>query len=586
MKQSLLSNSQSQDSFLPVIPSPRFGFDRTLKVFKSRKETQDPLVNSRTSKRNSDTKIIKEAEVRPDIKSLMSQYHSFSKEANKIRKSSILKKYKISPSINLKETSKQLKNSSITKTYSRNKQHFDNALEASAVVSINRKIHDTVKDIVTSKQSLEYMDRFNTQSDIIIKNSLMTNVTVRTRVSQLEIEESPLELEVKRSIGATKDAFLSRKLPFNIKLIPTLGERFGAGKQMCFVEWEGEVFIFGGESNINRNDLFSLDLKEKLLNKVVLTGLSTTGRVGSTAGVFDDKMYIYGGSFLEPSLLKIDLKTNKMTVVDVPDLVERRKNQVGAIIGRHLYVSGGINKKGKVVRDSFLIDLSSLDLTIIKDRKDTPFLARTAHCLVIHDKLFRMPTSIDIYDMPKVAKCYRRFKHQGIYVFGGINEDYALNDQLYCIKLGTKAFKYKELPTIGKGPVARTDASLTYCSAFSLLILHGGQDGKQCLNDMFVLDLENMHWKRLEIKNELLIPRKEHLAFFNKGNLYVLGGMSENYFPKGDLLRVDFGLTGGVKKKIKVVQEQDFTENQKRKAIEGINKQLKKKLKIVLKKND
>lgn len=107
--------------------------------------------------------------------------------------------------------------------------------------------------------------------------------------------------------------------------------------------------------------------------------------------------------------------------------------------------------------------------------------------------------------------------------------------------------------TIGSIPKARAGHSCTYIphdqsiesslrsnsSNSDKLLVLGGGDGENFLNDVHILDIETMTWKTLYTAGNSPSPRSRHTATLVNNLLYVIGGGGDNSAVFNDVYTLD-----------------------------------------------
>jgi len=115
---------------------------------------------------------------------------------------------------------------------------------------------------------------------------------------------------------------------------------------------------------------------------------------------------------------------------------------------------------------------------------------------------------------------------------------------LYSLSL--KDLKWKKLATKGESPLPRNGQVQIYDSKTHSLVMYGGigtdKTGKEMVfNDVWVLDLAKLQWKKVEAKGIKIEPRCNHCGVYDpvKHRMIVFGGgaMMDKQFS--DLLALD-----------------------------------------------
>jgi len=106
-----------------------------------------------------------------------------------------------------------------------------------------------------------------------------------------------------------------------------------------------------------------------------------------------------------------------------------------------------------------------------------------------------------------------------IYYFGGGDGNKALNETYI---LDTEKYYWELLKTEGQLPGPRGYHTTNLFGNNGKIYLYGGSDGQECLNDIYVLDINTSKWTKKTISNPL--PCWSHSATVVGSWLFVFGG--------------------------------------------------------------
>lgn len=123
-------------------------------------------------------------------------------------------------------------------------------------------------------------------------------------------------------------------------------------------------------------------------------------------------------------------------------------------------------------------------------------------------------------------------------VFGGTNGSEKVND-LHVLDLRTKEWSRPKCD--GIPPAPRESHTATVVDDNKLVIFGGSGEGEaNYLNDLHVLDLSTMSWTSPEVKGELPAPRDSHVAAAIGNKLFVYGGdCGDRYQGEVNVLDMD-----------------------------------------------
>ena len=419
---------------------------------------------------------------------------------------------------------------------------FNNPIDSANRLEGNKRIYSKVKDILIEKQSDEYIDIFKSKTDFLIRTAIMDKVSVKVKpfVQTSQSQRNVFNLKEQNEQFKVRNTLVNCLAEVESNLVSFGNTRFGAGQMMAISYNDKEAWIFGGVSHSARTSLFGLNLKENRFYSIVYSGFVTTGRVGASMSYLEDRLFVFGGNF-EEDILRIDLKDSKVSHIVLNGVVEQRKHHVGVCLGTSLFVFGGLNKEGNVLNDCHVISLKTMELEEMKQKGKSPFISNCAYDLVYPKQQLKEATSakVSLLDFPDCFEWQSRYKNKGIYMFGGYNEKNKITNKLYCIEFDQKTFKVIQLNPTGETPKRRVNASLNYFDDLHLVILHGGQDTHECLDDTFALDLIKMEWKKLSVASSLSMPRSGHVGIADNCRLLLLGGISNNKYVPSDFLSID-----------------------------------------------
>jgi hypothetical protein len=123
-----------------------------------------------------------------------------------------------------------------------------------------------------------------------------------------------------------------------------------------------------------------------------------------------------------------------------------------------------------------------------------------------------------------------------IYIFGGQDASTRFNDVCSYDLEKTQWFK---LDTFGEVPSRRFGHTGVVHEASKRLIVFGGWNGRDTLNDVHSLNLETNEWTKLETSGVSPPHRYRHTAVICGDNMFVFGGVDKSHSRFNDLQRLD-----------------------------------------------
>lgn len=318
-----------------------------------------------------------------------------------------------------------------------------------------------------------------------------------------------------------------------------------------------KIILFGGENNKSLNDLWECSLltpnkidKKYIWKKILLNDDIPPPRKGHTMKYFQGNLYIFGGIVEDmPNKVREDILIYNLSEKKFSIDYTLNKNGVGwrsyhiaEIIGPQMFIYGGADEKGNIVANPFALDL--FDMKWIQAKFTTDDLPKRKYhssCLVFPQNkrnsnkffLFKVYNESTIYNTNKILA-------EGIYIFGGINENYVCNNDLLIIKRGKPLQLFKGMYQ-GVPPSPRCQCSMNFFEKLNVVIIYGGKndkmkDGPSYFNDMFFLDVETLSWINIEFNDNIYPARAAHCSCLSDNELIIFGGKNEDYFLKSDLL--------------------------------------------------
>lgn len=323
-----------------------------------------------------------------------------------------------------------------------------------------------------------------------------------------------------------------------------------------------KLYVFGGLGGKKLNDLWECVLTH---NKIVWSKVEIKGemrpypRFGHSMHL-DDKniLYIIGGiaqqianevTIENEILVMFDLNKKKyISYNDKNCKVSFRRSHNSIMIGHIIMISGGIDINNNYLSDCWLFNTetrqwSPLD---IKGRMPPPLGYHSSVLAFEKDRL--IDANSPIYAKPQsFGMNLPDIKEEGVFFFGGMNDNRIPTNMLYVMKIGQKPVEFY-IPTVyGQPPYPRISATMNFYSPLNMIIIHGGRNDTvtpSFYNDYYLIDLETMNWIRPKFADtdEISIDRAEHCSFINQTKLYIFGGVNISSFMNFDfeIVNLDF----------------------------------------------
>ena len=219
-----------------------------------------------------------------------------------------------------------------------------------------------------------------------------------------------------------------------------------------------------------------------------------------------------------------------------------RKNHVSLLIGSQIFLYGGVNQNEIYLGDCWVYNLRVPGWSVVEISGRIP-PALGFHCCTLgleKEQLYN--PKLTIYKVPEsTRKTVPVLKCEGVFFFGGMNDNRKPTNLFFVMKLGKKQMEFEIPKTFGEPPSPRISASIDFYPNLNFLILHGGRNDlieHSFMNDFYVLDLETMHWIKASFVKDIPIERAEHKSLIFGNKLLILGGVNMNSF-----MNFDFSIT-------------------------------------------
>jgi hypothetical protein len=239
--------------------------------------------------------------------------------------------------------------------------------------------------------------------------------------------------------------------------------------------------------------------------------------------------------------------------------VKWRRNHIAHAVGGNMLVHGGILETEKTTNEIILLEFSTLQWTSCITKGKSPFLAYHCSELVLENERLNKVT-YNIYKGSQLieGKNSCKIKHEGIYLFGGSDEEYNINNDLYILKIGKKPCEWTKLKLTCASPPPRINATLNFYNELNLLILHGGRNDKlknSILFDIWLFDLENLFWINANTAPSSPRERTEHCAIIYNNKLLILCGLNLKKYNPMDFFILNIDLHNDKNKEKEILKD-------------------------------
>lgn len=207
------------------------------------------------------------------------------------------------------------------------------------------------------------------------------------------------------------------------------------------------------------------------------------------------------------------------------------KNHTSSLVGNCMVTLGGFDKKGVIIEDIVILDLSTL-IWIKPEVRGEGFkngIAFHSATLVVLEERMIHP-NFSLYCLPDVPHT-KKIKYEGIYYFGGIDGSKKLSNEIRALRIGRKPIEWQKIAHEGGiAPSERCCCTVNYYENLNVILMFGGMNHKRFFKDLFMFDLENNNWHEIKIFDKIPYERAEHSSFISDHGLIIFGGRNETIF--------------------------------------------------------
>ena len=519
-------------------------------------------------------------------------------------KAQLFSKYNINPSMTVKE--KEVLNSIVKKKkkkigVSSKVNYYTNQFDSFKSLQINKNLYNQL----ILKQEKEQIKQF-------LKNELQNEQKILTlkimpKVHTIELSKYKKDNQENNDLNGYKPIVNSlsdlSKIPranlfqeYNSVYLKNISKFLatptcrGGAKMLPYLDEDNNIYkilLFGGLNVVRLDDLWECSIistnkleKKYIWKKVTLNGDNPLPRNGHTMVYYRDNLVIFGGIIEEKGGVKIhedllcyDINEKKFSVEMCMNKfsVTWRSFHIAELLGQYMFIYGGGDEKGNILAEPWALDLERMRWEPAKFNTEI-LPKRKFHCSCqvfppqkkYHSKftLFKVYSEPGLFNSTKILV-------EGIYMFGGIDENLKCSNDVLIIKRGKPLQLYKAI-TKGKGPIARCECTMDFFEKLDVVIIYGGKNDKSkngpYFNDMFFLDVENLNWINIELNyNKNFYPRGKHCSCIVENELIIFGGVNEKFLLKSDLLicNLDIGESSKVVKANKFFKSKSKTKKDK-----------------------
>lgn len=270
------------------------------------------------------------------------------------------------------------------------------------------------------------------------------------------------------------------------------------------VAYNDKIYVYGGITSMGcTNSLFVFNIFTNRWKEI--NNLQLPYRFSHTAIVYKNKMIIFGGNNKDyeytNTLFELNLDNLNIQRLAKKTLAPPRANHSAVVEKDRMIIFGGNNYK--FLNDLHIFNLKSHEwCDPVKSTGQIPS-ARSNHCAFIYK--------------------------ENMYVYGG--KPRAERFEIYALNIHD--FHWKCIQTSGMAPSARFGFTLLRLNC-NCMLLFGGMDTEhyriiQQNNDLFKLNISNLHWEKLHPNGSLPDKRHKHTGVVIGNKMFILSGFKSSY---------------------------------------------------------
>ncbi|OQS00997.1 hypothetical protein ACHHYP_02026 [Achlya hypogyna] len=256
-------------------------------------------------------------------------------------------------------------------------------------------------------------------------------------------------------------------------------------------------------------------IDERRWERIETLGEGYSPRTGHTVVAYGATLYVFGGTDRrrrQQDLFQFDIDSCMWSQVDVHgSLPPRRSGALGVVHENNMYIFGGYDgRDGNYFNDLFFFNFETRRWSEMPNQALVRPESRTDHIMVLHDS--------------------------NIYIFGGYNGSSRFNN-MYRYELDAKLWRKMEVT--GAIPSGRFGHSGAVHEPSKRLIIFGGWDGRDTLDDLYEYAFETGVWSIVKTTGKSPPHRYRHTAVIYGDSMFVFGGVDKAHSRFNDLQRLD-----------------------------------------------
>lgn len=141
---------------------------------------------------------------------------------------------------------------------------------------------------------------------------------------------------------------------------------------------------------------------------------------------------------------------------------------------------------------------------------------------------------------------FNRFQLEGIYVFGGKNEECEVVSDLRVLVMGTKPLNWVYPSTQGVAPSPRYHHSMNFVVSMASVVIYGGRNDSGFpgfFSDIHILRLDTLTWLSCQIHGDELCRRSSHGVCVSGTQLFIFGGTNDEGYANTAMAALELDQT-------------------------------------------
>jgi N-acetylneuraminic acid mutarotase len=309
-------------------------------------------------------------------------------------------------------------------------------------------------------------------------------------------------------------------------------------QQATLTAVNNKLYLIGGVSKRINSEINLYLPAYKRWERLDSTGAESEPRFGHSAVDFKGKIVIFGGGTDFNNVHKLreclnGVKTLNTETKEIANLkcggsyINTRKQHCYALVGKHMFIQGGMNQKNNLLDDAALLNLKKNYWQILNVKGSGPgFCALHSAALVLGNEQKGVK---NIFKIPVTRK---KYLNSGIYVFGGLNEGKIATNSLFLLKIGMKHLMWTTPETVGQPPSPRFSHSMNFNEKLDVVVIFGGRvdtvntNHYTCFNDVFLLRVKDLTWVTVKVLGNVPPPRSGHSTASYGSKVFMFGGIT------------------------------------------------------------